>query len=250
MIPPLRIAHLYPLTMFGGGDRGNVFALQKRARFHSLPIHIESIEIGQGIQQGYYDLFIMGGGEEAAQKAVCADLLGKKGDILMQEIEKGIPCLAIAAAFELFGKHFTDSSGKKCPALEYLDMYSEREVPAIAGTCLIEVTIDGKSEKVVGFEQHFGRNYLGPNTRPLGRVLMGKGNNGQDGNEGVAHKGFIGTYLHGPLLALNVALCDVLLLPYAATHFPDVVHKKDTWYRPANVFEKAAYEEARARASS
>ena len=47
--------------------------------------------------------------------------------------------------------------------------------------------------------------------RPLGTVLRGHGNNGEDGTEGVRYKNVYGTYSHGPLLPKNPALCDEIL---------------------------------------
>ena len=46
---------------------------------------------------------------------------------------------------------------------------------------------------------------------PLGTVLRGHGNNGEDGTEGVRYKNVYGTYSHGPLLPKNPALCDEIL---------------------------------------
>lgn len=66
--------------------------------------------------------------------------------------------------------------------------------------------------EVVGFENHSGRSYLGEGVQPLGRVLAGYGNNGEDGTEGVRYRNVFGTYSHGPLLPKNPALCDRLLL--------------------------------------
>ena len=76
---------------------------------------------------------------------------------------------------------------------------------------------------LVGFENHGGRTYLGQGgaagpgglgkegVKPLGKVLLGRGNNGRDGYEGAAYKNVIGTYLHGPLLPKNPHLADHLI---------------------------------------
>ena len=68
------------------------------------------------------------------------------------------------------------------------------------------------SPQVVGFENHSGKTWLGSGVEPLGRVLSGFGNNGQDGTEGAHYKNVFGTYSHGPLLPKNPAFCDHLLL--------------------------------------
>jgi CobQ-like glutamine amidotransferase family enzyme len=69
----------------------------------------------------------------------------------------------------------------------------------------------GGPRTVVGFENHAGRTRLGPGVDPLGRILHGHGNNGEDGAEGVRAGRVIGTYIHGPLLPKNPWLADWLV---------------------------------------
>ncbi|MEO5900357.1 MAG: hypothetical protein ABIR68_09520 [Ilumatobacteraceae bacterium] len=68
---------------------------------------------------------------------------------------------------------------------------------------------------LTGFENHAGRTTLGPGVAPLGRVITGVGN-GVTASTGGTADGFVqgrivGTYLHGPVLARNPALADLLL---------------------------------------
>ncbi|HYJ13813.1 MAG TPA: glutamine amidotransferase, partial [Thermomicrobiales bacterium] len=64
---------------------------------------------------------------------------------------------------------------------------------------------------LVGFENHSGLTYLGEEMKPLGKVRIGRGNNGKDGTEGVVYKRAIGCYLHGALLPKNPIVADWLL---------------------------------------
>ena len=64
---------------------------------------------------------------------------------------------------------------------------------------------------VVGFENHSGRTRLGSGVSPLGRVIRGFGNNGEDKTEGARYKNVFGTYSHGPVLPKNPRLCDGIL---------------------------------------
>jgi len=68
-----------------------------------------------------------------------------------------------------------------------------------------------KENTLVGFENHGGRTFLGANLSPLGKVIHGFGNNGEDKTEGAVYKNSIGTYLHGPLLPKNPHLADLLI---------------------------------------
>ena len=61
-----------------------------------------------------------------------------------------------------------------------------------------------------GFENHAGITTLGPGVAPLGVVRSGTGNG--DGRDGAfMERRLIATYLHGPVLARNPALADLLL---------------------------------------
>ena len=83
--------------------------------------------------------------------------------------------------------------------------------PRLIGNCAIEADLGSGPRVIAGFENHGGRTYLGEGAEPLGRVLSGHGNNGDDGFEGVRRGNVIGTYLHGPLLPKNVWLADRLI---------------------------------------
>ncbi|HEV3327991.1 MAG TPA: hypothetical protein VGZ33_01205, partial [Acidimicrobiales bacterium] len=62
---------------------------------------------------------------------------------------------------------------------------------------------------LTGFENHAGRTVRDEGIEPLGRVITGVGNG--DGTDGAIHGRIVATYLHGPVLARNPALADLLL---------------------------------------
>ena len=64
---------------------------------------------------------------------------------------------------------------------------------------------------LTGYENHAGVTTVGPDSRPLGRVVRGVGNGDGSGTDGVRSGRVIGTYLHGPVLARNPALADLIL---------------------------------------
>lgn len=62
------------------------------------------------------------------------------------------------------------------------------------------------NETYYGFENHSGRTFLAEDQKPLGEIVYGKGNNGEDNTEGVHYKNVYGSYFHGPLLSRNANL--------------------------------------------
>src|SRR5690606_11883782 len=78
------------------------------------------------------------------------------------------------------------------------------------GDVLAASTVPGVGA-VVGFENHGGRTYLGPDAAPFAHVRHGFGNNGADGTEGAVYREAVGTYLHGSVLPKNPRLLQHLL---------------------------------------
>jgi len=92
-----------------------------------------------------------------------------------------------------------------------LDFHTEAGKNRSIGNILIDVDLYGKKFEAVGFENHGGQTFLGKEVKPLGRVIVGGGNNGYDGTEGAVYKNTIATYLHGPILPKNPYLTDFLI---------------------------------------
>jgi CobQ-like glutamine amidotransferase family enzyme len=81
----------------------------------------------------------------------------------------------------------------------------------VVGNVVVEVTMTGVKQQLVGFENHAGRTELGAGVAPLGRVVIGGGNIGDGQTEGCRVDRVLGTYVHGPLLPKNPWLADRLL---------------------------------------
>ena len=77
--------------------------------------------------------------------------------------------------------------------------------------------VDGLTQPLTGFENHRGGTVLGPDTRPLAAVVKGAGNRDGDGYDGAVQGSVVATYLHGPCLARNPELADLLLAKVVGT---------------------------------
>ncbi len=106
----------------------------------------------------------------------------------------------------------TSSATRRSPGLGLADLETVRQPgPRLIGNIEIQVDLGDGPKELAGFENHGGRTHLGDGAEPLGRVVRGHGNNGEDGLEGVRRLNMIGTYLHGPLLPKNAWLADRLI---------------------------------------
>lgn len=209
--PKLSILSLYPELLNVYGDRGNVLSLVQRARWHGIEPAVTEAGLGTDVDAGQFDLVVLGGGQDRAQRAIAEDLRRYKGPSLAAAIEEGLPVLAVCAAYQLMGHFYRTADGYEIPGLGIFAVWTEAGKGRLIGDIAVQAELPGCTLTLVGFENHGGRTHLGPGARPLGRVLRGHGNNGTDRTEGVVYRSAIGTYLHGSLLPKNPELADWLL---------------------------------------
>ena len=92
-----------------------------------------------------------------------------------------------------------------------LDVTTSPQATRAIGEVITRPLIDGLTQPLTGFENHRGGTALGSDARALGKVTHGVGNGVGDGHEGVVQGSVISTYMHGPVLARNPELADLLL---------------------------------------
>lgn len=206
----LTLGHLYPDLMNIYADRGNVICLMKRSQWRGIRLEVKKISISDRLNPADYDILFMGGGQDKEQKMAADDLKMNKGEAIREAVEAGAVALAICGGFQLFGHFYRPGEGEDLPGISVFDAWTVHKGLKVP-RCIGNVVINWDGEQLVGFENHGGRTYLGPNASPLGKVIVGFGNNAEDGTEGAVYKNAFGTYLHGSLLPKNPHFADHLI---------------------------------------
>jgi len=210
--PVLRIAHLYADEMNIYGDRGNIMTLQRRAEWRGITVEVRAIGRGPSPDLSDIDLIFWGGGQDRDQELVFTDAAAHKVQAIRAAIDAGTVVLAVCGGYQLLGEYYVTADGKRLPGLGLVDLHTVPGSQRKIGNIVIETSTLGLDPPtLVGFENHSGKTYLGAGLQPLGRVLRGAGNNGEDRTEGVASGNVFGTYLHGSLLPKNPQFADQLL---------------------------------------
>lgn len=208
----IRICHLYPRLLSVAGDRGNLLALTRRCAWRGIGSSVAGADVGEIPDFSEFDLILLHGGQDCEMRVASRDLQAKAGS-LREAIEAGAVVLAVCAGYQLLGKYYAPVGEPPIPGIGALDVVTEggdtRFMSHIAVAC--DLGQRGKQTCIVGFENHSGRTYLGPGIQPLGRVVAGSGNNGEDGTEGARYREVYATYLHGPVLPKNPWLTDHLI---------------------------------------
>lgn len=207
----LSICHLYPEALNLYGDRGNILCMKKRLEWRGIEVTVDGCDIGEKRDLSRYDLFFIGGGQDFEQEVLLSDLACGKAEAIRSAVEDGKTFLTICGGYQMMGHYYETFDGTRCEFLGAVDLYTVGSRTRMIDNYAFEVENGAEKIPVVGFENHSGKTYLGQGVTPLGRVLAGNGNNGEDGTEGVRYKNVFGTYSHGPLLPKNPKLCDLIL---------------------------------------
>lgn len=240
----LTIGYLYGDLMNIYGDTGNIICLEKRCVWRGIDASVKQISIGNDLKAGEVDLFFFGGGQDQAQTDVAKDLV-KKASVLKEENERGVPLLAICGGYQLLGKYYQPFDGKKLEGVGIFKASTEASNDRMIGNIVIRssfivssLTTKNQSDEptneltnnlLVGFENHSGKTFLEKSGKPLGSVIKGFGNNGEDKSEGCISNNAIGCYMHGSLSPKNPELADWLIKKAL-----EVKYKKEINLKPLN----------------
>ena len=207
----LKICHMYPDVLNLYGDRGNVICMTKRLKWRGIDASVTKLPIGDSRSLAGFDLVFIGGGQDFEQQVLLSDLHRGKDREIKAAVEDGVTFLTICGGYQMLGSYYETYDGKRCDFIGALDLYTKGSVKRMIGNYKFQCSPSAGGSVVVGFENHSGKTWLGSGLEPLGKVLSGYGNNGEDGSEGAHYKNVFGTYSHGPLLPKNPELCDLIL---------------------------------------
>ena len=208
----LKICHMYPDVLNLYGDRGNVMCMTRRLAWRGIDASVTRMPIGSVGSLAGYDLVFIGGGQDFEQQVLLEDLHRGKDREIRAAVEDGVTFLTICGGYQMLGSYYETHDGQRCDFIGALDLYTLGSEKRMIGNYKFQCGAASGGSIVVGFENHSGKTWLGSGLEPLGKVLSGFGNNGEDGTEGARYKNVFGTYSHGPLLPKNPALCDTILL--------------------------------------
>lgn len=203
----ISIAHLYPKLLNLYGDIGNIITLKKRCEWRGISVDFKEINIGDSIKNN--DIYFIGGGQDKQQEEVAEELYSHKSDLIKQR-DDGAVFLGICGGYQLFGHYYQPHDKDKLKGLSLIDAYTVAGKKRFIGNVTVKTDFLTPNT-LVGFENHSGLTFLQGETKQLGVISVGNGNNGTDGIEGARYKNVFGTYLHGSLLPKNPHFADFLI---------------------------------------
>ncbi len=202
----LRIVWVYPDLLSTYGDRGNLLVLARRAALRGIDVEPVEVNSDQPVPaQG--DIYLLGGGEDLPQILAARRLRSDGG--LARAADRGAVVFAVCAGYQVLGHRFGGVEGEPVDGLGILDISSGRGERRAVGELVADVDPALSVPRLTGFENHQGVTRIGSGAQPLATLSLGVGNG--NGTEGSYAGKVLGTYLHGPALARNPGLADLLL---------------------------------------
>ncbi len=202
----LRVAVVHPDLLGTYGDGGNGLILARRAAWRGEDVDLLQAVSDRPLPEA--DIYCLGGGEDGPQVRAARTLIDD--GTLAKRVADGAVVLAVCAGFQIVGRSFPGATGEPHEGVGLLDLETAKGTgPRAVGEVLADPTGVADLPVLTGFENHGGVTARAEGTVPLGQVTAGVGNG--DGTEGAVCGRVVGTYLHGPVLARNPALADVLL---------------------------------------
>ncbi len=232
----LHICHLYADLMNTYGDDGNIICLRNRCLWRNIKVTIDQVTIGGSIDPDKYDLYFFGGGQDQQQARVSKDLKLHNGQKLKAAAQKGAVILAICGGYQLLGNYYQPKLGPKLDGVGLLNMETIASDKRMIGNVVVKLNPQllqkiaqiytwrppEHLEHLVGFENHSGQTILNEGVNSLGKVIIGRGNNGNDGTEGAYWENIYGCYLHGSFLPKNPHFADWLIYLALKRRYPQI----------------------------
>jgi CobQ-like glutamine amidotransferase family enzyme len=209
--PEVGIALLFPDLLGTYGDSGNAEILARRLGWRGISAEVVTIRSGDHVPTGC-QIYVVGGGEDLPQALAARELGPEAGRPLQRAVDSGAVVLAVCAGLQILGSSFAGPDGAVTAGLGIIDCWTTRGTARRSvGELVVDPAADLGLPELTGYENHAGVTWLGREAGPLGRVAAGVGNGDGSGRDGARAGRILGTYMHGPVLARNPALADLLL---------------------------------------
>lgn len=199
------------------GDMGNIIALRYRLEKVGIDLVYQIVEPDNELPIKN-DFYFIGGGQNKDQNLIFQDLSSKSNKI-KEDIEQGVPILAICGGYQLLGNSFITGDNTEIPGIGIFPVITKAPDNSVKSRCIGNIVVKSQIPELesifVGFENHSGQTFFvdtpSKAAQEVGTVLHGYGNNVKEKKEGCMYKNAIGTYMHGSCLPKNPELADYMI---------------------------------------
>lgn len=201
----IRIAWMYPDTLYLHGERGNALALKHFSEVLGGEAALDKVDFEtKDFDPMDYDILFFAAGEVSSFEVVGEDM-GRYMDRLKEFIGSGRPVVATGTTMAMFGGEVSRTDGSSTHGIGLIPITAAEREYVYGDDEQINADYHGKTMEVVGNQIQMINVSFEENDafRRFGSVVYGMGNNGRDGIEGVVYKNSVFTNMLGPVLVNN-----------------------------------------------
>ena len=212
----LKIAWLFPDTMYLHGDRGNILALEKIASSAGLAVETEKIDFDtENFDPLQFHIIFCPPGEITSFPAVVRWMKPFRQK-LQSFIEEGRPVLVTGTSVAMWCKKVRRTDGSIIEGLGLLDAEAEEREQAYGDDLYYSCIYNSKEMELIGSQIQMV-NLFNHGEASWGKLKYGYGNSGKDRQEGFLRGNSIFTNTLGPLLAIHPELAAEIVKAAAET---------------------------------
>lgn len=211
----MKIAWLFPDTLYLHGERGNILALARFARLAGYGPEIEKIDFEtENFEVMNYDIIFCPPGEIVSYPVILEWLKPYK-EQFEAFVEAGRPLIVTGTSIALWCSKVVRSDDSEFEGMGLLSVEA-REKDAVFGddiyfTCQyhdVEMEVIGNQIQMADF--------INQGEKPFGKLIYGYGNTGKDREEGFQKKNAIFTNTLAPMLVVSPLLTMEIVKTAAA----------------------------------
>lgn len=197
------VATLFPLVTVAAGDEANATALLRRGAARGIEVDLHTVSRAEDMIDA--DLYLLGGTGRSGTSAL-VELLGRAG--LPEQVTSGRSAvLAVDAGMDALARSWTDPAGVPRAGLGLLGI---SVLPGGSITDSVVTVPAGGLPAMVGWVSHDQSVLRDPGVHPLVELERGAVHEALE-PDGARSGRIVATRLHGPVLALNPELADLVL---------------------------------------
>jgi CobQ-like glutamine amidotransferase family enzyme len=200
----LTIATLFPHATVAAGDEANATALARRAASRGITTRLVTVSRPEEIVGA--DLYLIGGSGRTGTASLI-QLLDSAG--LPERVRAGAAVFAVDAGMDALARSWTDPADMPRAALGLVGISTRPAAPVTDSVLTRPDPVHGLPA-MVGWIAQDVQTLRDPGVRPLAEVDRGATHPVLE-PDGVLAERIVATRLHGPVLALNPELADLVL---------------------------------------
>lgn len=202
----LTVATLFPLDTVAAGDEANALALQRRGRQRGIEVSLATVNQPGTMVDA--EVYLLGGDGLVGVDDLVAHL--RATDLAERIRTRRAVVLAVDAGLVALCRAWTDLAGRRGEGLGLIAAHARGQRATASTVVTLPVPHLGLPA-LVGWHSHAYVLERDPGIDPLLRIEPVRPGAPPE-SDGVLRPGVVGTALHGPALALNPELADLVLL--------------------------------------